>query len=250
MRVLLSNDDGYQSPGIGELADALSDLVDVVVVAPDRDCSGASHSLTLDRPLRVGQDHRGFHYVNGTPTDCVHLALTGLLEKEPDMVIGGINSSANLGDDVVYSGTVAVAMEGRLLGFPSLALSLAVNGHGQASRYDNAIKAVLPLLETFLSNMPLDPMVLNLNIPDLPPSKIKGYEITRLGQRHRAEPIQIMQDPKGHSVYWIGPAGAEQDAGPGTDFNAIRAGRISVTPLQFDLTAYNGIDALHDLLKP
>ncbi|MFQ5660487.1 MAG: 5'/3'-nucleotidase SurE [Gammaproteobacteria bacterium] len=235
MHFLLSNDDGYQAVGLKLLAQSLSELGEVTVVAPDMDRSGASNSLTLNAPLYARTAANGFIYVNGTPTDCVHLAITGLLDKEPDMVISGINAGANLGDDVLYSGTVAAAMEGRFLGRTALAISLA----GDApSHYNSAIRITVRLIETMLTR-PLQPdLLLNINIPDIPYDELGNLEVTRLGYRHRSEPAVKMIDPKGHPVYWVGPVGPGQDAGPGTDFYAINQGNISITPLQFDLTRH------------
>ncbi|GAB6067731.1 5'/3'-nucleotidase SurE [Methylothermus subterraneus] len=241
MHILLSNDDGYTAEGLIRLAKALQAKARVTVVAPDRDRSGASNSLTLDRPLRISRMENGFYRVDGTPTDCVHLAITGLLEEEPDMVLAGINHGANLGDDVLYSGTVAAATEGRFLGFPALALSLA----GEEPRhFDTAVAVALRLLEQMEKNpLPAD-TILNVNVPNRPLSEIRGFQSTRLGQRHKAEPVIKATDPRGRPVYWVGPAGPEQDAGPGTDFYAIRAGYVSVTPLQIDLTRYAALESL------
>ena len=235
MHFLLSNDDGYQSPGISALAEALDDLGRVTVVAPDRDCSGASNSLTLDSPLYVKQDERGFYYVNGTPSDCVHLAITGLLsDEEPNMVISGINSGANLGDDVLYSGTVAAAMEGRFLGCPAIAFSLV----GEKPVDYSASKLVVTEIVKSLIENPLDDALLNVNIPDVNYDEIKGFKVSRLGNRHKSEPVIKTLDPKGRNVYWVGPVGAEQDAGEGTDFHAIRSKYVSITPIQIDLTRH------------
>ena len=240
MHFLLSNDDGYQAPGLSALADSLADLGKVTVVAPDRDRSGASNSLTLDAPLYVNQDHRGYHYVNGTPTDCVHLAITGLLNEEPDMVISGINSGANLGDDVLYSGTVAAAMEGRYLGCPAIAFSLA----GESPfNYDASVSAANKIIRSLMEK-PLEDILLNINIPDIVYEQIKGFSVTRLGNRHKAEPAQEARDPRGRKVYWVGPVGAEQDAGEGTDFHAIRSDKVSITPLHIDLTRHQSIQTL------
>ncbi len=240
MHFLLSNDDGYQAPGLAALAEVLTDLGEVTVVAPDRDRSGASNSLTLDAPLHVKQDNRGFYYVNGTPTDCVHLAVTGLLDEEPDMVISGINSGANLGDDVIYSGTVAAAMEGRFLGCPAIALSLAsVN----PDDYSSAVVVAKKVIQSVM-NQSLDDVLLNVNIPDVEYEQIKGFSVTRLGNRHKSEPAQEAFDPKGRKVYWVGPVGAEQDAGEGTDFHAIRTNKISITPLQVDLTRHESLQTM------
>lgn len=241
MHFLLSNDDGYQARGLGCLAEALSDLGRVTVVAPDRDRSGASNSLTLDKPIRPQRAANGFIYVNGTPTDCVHLAITGLLDQEPDMVISGINSGANLGDDVLYSGTVAAAMEGRFLGCPAMAVSLL----GENPRhFDAAVQTVLILIRNIRERPLGDDILLNVNIPDRPFAEMSGFEVTRLGHRHKSEPAIRTRDPRGRDVYWVGPAGTEEDAGPGTDFNAVKQGRISITPLQVDLTRYNRLDSV------
>ncbi len=243
MRFLLSNDDGYQAPGIAALAAALSEFGRVTVVAPDRDRSGASNSLTLDAPLRVKQDGRGYHYVNGTPTDCVHLAVTGLLDEEPDMVISGVNAGANLGDDVLYSGTVAAAMEGRFLGVPAIAFSLAGE---QPDDYTAAVRVAGQIIKQVIERPLAKDLLLNINIPDVKYEQIKGYRISRLGNRHKSEPAAAAFDPKGRKVYWVGPAGAELDAGEGTDFHAIRNGCVSITPLQADLTRYSVLENLTD----
>lgn len=245
MRILLSNDDGYQADGLATLALSLSDLADLVIVAPDRNQSGASHSLTLTTPLRAGRTRDGMYFVNGTPTDCVHLAITGLLKEEPDMVIAGINHGANLGDDVLYSGTVAAAVEGRFLGLPAIAVSLV----GVDPRhFDTAGQAVRTLLKRLIDD-PLPPdTILNINVPDVPVDELKGFQSTRLGYRHKAEPVVTAQDPKGETVYWVGPAGSGQDAGPGTDFYAVEHGYVSVTPLQIDLTRYDAVERLADWL--
>ena len=240
MHFLLSNDDGYQAPGLSALDESLSDLGKVTVVAPDRDRSGASNSLTLDSPLYVNQDNRGFHYVNGTPTDCVHLAVTGLLDEEPDMVISGINSGANLGDDVIYSGTVAAAMEGRFLGCPAIAFSLA----GETPfDYKPSVLVAKKIIQSLMQQS-LDDVLLNVNIPDLEYDQIKGFAVTRLGNRHKSEPAHEAYDPRGRKVYWVGPVGAEQDAGDGTDFHAIRSDKVSITPLQIDLTRHQSLQTL------
>lgn len=241
MRFLLSNDDGYQAPGIVHLARALAGLGEVVVVAPDRDRSGASNSLTLEKPLRVQRSENGFIYCDGTPTDCVHLAITGLLEFEPDMVIGGINGGANLGDDVLYSGTVAVAIEGRFLGLPAMAISLV---GGNSAHYDTATRVAQLLVEQ-MSHRPLPAdTILNVNVPDRPWAELAGFEATRLGRRHKAEPVVPETDPRGRAIYWVGPPGPEEDAGPGTDFHAVRTGHVSITPLQVDLTHYRALDTV------
>ncbi len=246
MRILLSNDDGYQAPGLNCLAEALRETNEIHVVAPERDRSGASNSLTLDYPLRPRRADNGFVFVDGTPTDCVHLAVTGLLKEEPDIVISGINSGANLGDDVIYSGTVAAAMEGRFLGLPAIAVSLVM---AREAHFETAAAVVKALLE----RMPFNPRpadtILNINVPDLPLSSLKGIEVTRLGHRHKAEPVVRTLDPRGRPVYWVGPPGGEQDAGPGTDFHAVRCGLISVTPLQVDLTRHAALEMTASWVK-
>lgn len=239
MRILISNDDGYQAPGIRALAAALSRHGEITVVAPDRDRSGASNSLTLDSPIRATVLPDGVIRVEGTPTDCVHLAITGLLEQEPDIVVSGINAGANMGDDVIYSGTVAAATEGRFLGLPAIAVSLA--GH-QPRHYETAARVAAELLVRLCRDpLPAD-TILNVNVPDLPYEELSGFEATRLGHRHKAEPVIKAHDPRGRPIYWVGPAGAEQDAGPGTDFHAVRQGFVSITPIQVDLTRYEALD--------
>ncbi len=246
MRILVSNDDGYLAPGLARLAHALRAIADVEVVAPDRDRSGASNSLTLDRPLRARRGENGFLYVDGTPTDCVHLAITGLMEQEPDMVIAGINRGANLGDDVIYSGTVAAAVEGRFLGRSAIAVSLV--GH-DGKNFDTAAEMALRLVKQLeLDPLPAD-TILNVNVPDVPWSQLAGIEATRLGHRHKAEPVVRASDPHGRPVYWVGAPGAEADAGPGTDFHAIRRGCVAITPLQVDLTRYTALDQVTSWLK-
>ena len=233
MRILISNDDGYFSPGITALADALRAIGEVTVVAPERDRSGASNSLTLDRPLTVRRAANGFFFVNGTPTDCVHLAVTGLLDFLPDVVVSGVNLGANMGDDTVYSGTVAAATEGFLLGIPSLAVSLAGK---RGAHIATATGVAVSLLERLRGAPIRQPLLLNVNVPDVPQSELQGIEVTRLGKRHKAEPVVRTQTPRGETVYWVGAAGDAQDAGPGTDFHAVAAKRVSLTPLQIDLT--------------
>ena len=246
MRILLSNDDGYFAPGLTSLVEALSSIADTVVVAPERDRSGSSNSLTLDRPLSLHKSHNGFYYVNGTPTDCVHLAVTGMLDKLPDMVISGINYGANMGDDTVYSGTVAAATEGFLLGIPSLALSLA---NVSDENFSTAARVAADIVKRFKQNKFLEPMLLNINVPDIPYEHLQGIEVTRLGRRHKAEAVVKSQSPRGEIVYWVGAAGAVQDASEDTDFHAIQLNRVSVTPLQIDLTQYGQIDTVKQWLK-
>ena len=242
MKILVSNDDGVHADGIRVLSAALSALADVVVVAPDRNHSGASHSLTLENPLRVeAMAHNGFMAVKGTPTDCVHLAVNELLKPLPDMVVSGINHGANLGDDVIYSGTVAAATEGRHLGLPAMAVSLVGSEH-----FASAAHYACRLVQGLMRNpLPAD-QILNVNVPDLPLAEIKGIRVTRLGCRHPAEAVIVEQDPRGRPIYWIGPPGATQDAGEGTDFAAIEAGFVSITPLQVDMTAYRYLDGLQE----
>jgi 5'-nucleotidase len=246
MRILLSNDDGYFAPGLAVLAATLASKGhEITVVAPERDRSGASNSLTLDRPLMVRTTPGGFHYVNGTPTDCVHLAVTGLLPALPDMVISGINLGANMGDDTVYSGTVAAATEGFLLGIPSVAVSLA---NIQDEHFQTAADFVADLAERFATRPFPEHVLLNVNVPDLPADRIQGVEVTRLGRRHKAQDTVKTVNPRNQTMYWVGAAGAAQDAGPGTDFNAVAQGRISITPLQLDLTRYNQMGVVEDWL--
>jgi 5'-nucleotidase len=242
MRVLVSNDDGVDAPGIRILAAGLRAAGhEVLLVAPDRDRSGASNSLTLDMPVRVVQQDASTWRVYGTPTDCVHVAITGMLEIEPDTVVSGINNSANLGDDVIYSGTVAAAMEGRFLGLPAVAVSLASVDH-VGHHFETAARAAAEIIARLKTDpLPSDTM-LNVNVPDLPWDEIAGFEVTRLGNRHRAEPCIPQRDPRGRQWWWIGAAGPEQDAGPGTDFNAVRRGFISITPIQVDLTRYQALE--------
>jgi 5'-nucleotidase len=237
VKILVSNDDGYRAAGLHTLAAALREFGDVTVVAPDRNRSGAGHSLTLDVPLRVTQMDDRLYYVTGTPTDCVHLAISGLFDFEHDMVVSGINDGSNLGDDVLYSGTVAAAIEGRFLGLPAIAVSLCTGVHS-GQHFDTAARVARELVARLLSQ-PVDPaMIFNVNVPDRPYEDLRGMRATRLGFRHRAESVVKSQDPKGRPVYWVGPAGPQQDAGPGTDFHAVSEGYVSVTPLQLDLTRH------------
>ncbi len=233
MRILISNDDGYFAPGIAALAQALAALGTVTVVAPERDRSGASNSLTLDRPLAVRTAASGFRFVNGTPTDCVHLAVTGLLDQLPDIVVSGINHGANMGDDTIYSGTVAAATEGYLLGIPSIAFSLASRS---GNHFDTAARVAHDLVMRFRDNPQSVPILLNVNIPDIPFAELAGTEVTRLGKRHKAEPVVRALNPRNETVFWVGPAGEAADAGEGTDFHAVASHHVSITPLQMDLT--------------
>ncbi len=233
MRILVSNDDGYFAPGIAALAEALATVGEVTVVAPERDRSGASNSLTLDRPLSLRKAANGFHFVNGTPTDCVHLAVTGMLDYLPDMVVSGVNHGANMGDDTIYSGTVAAATEGFLLGVPSIAVSLVSKA---ATDFSAAAQVAKELAERFLRSPFKRPVLLNVNVPDVPYMQLRGMRVTRLGKRHKAEPVIKSLTPRNETVYWVGAAGGAADAGEGTDFNAVANGYVSVTPLQIDLT--------------
>jgi 5'-nucleotidase len=244
MRILVSNDDGYFSPGIALLAQRLGALGEITVVAPERDRSGASNSLTLDRPLTVRRATSGFLYVNGTPTDCVHLALTGLMQPPPDVVVSGINFGANMGDDTIYSGTVAAATEGFLFGLPSLAVSLASK---EGRHFETAAAIAVQMVERFGRAPIRQPVLLNVNVPDLAMEELGALEVTRLGRRHKSEPVVKMQTPRGEA-FWIGAAGEAQDAGPGTDFHAVAAGRVSVTPLQIDLTLHQQLPMLREWL--
>ena len=223
------------------LATHLSRIADVVVVAPERDRSGASNSLTLDRPLKLRRAANGFYYVNGTPTDCVHLAVTGMLDHQPDMVVSGINAGANMGDDTIYSGTVAAATEGYLLGIPAIALSLVGK---ELRHYETAAQVAVELVQRFSRQRHRLPWLLNVNVPDLPHDELKGTVVTRLGKRHKAEPVIKALNPHGETVYWVGAAGKAQDAGEGTDFHALASQQVSITPLQIDLTQYSQLDAV------
>jgi len=233
MRILLSNDDGYFAPGLAQLETSLAGLGDITVVAPERNRSGASNSLTLDRPLYLRRAPNGYMYVTGTPTDCVHLAVTGVLDHQPDMVVSGINLGANMGDDTIYSGTVAAATEGYLLGVPSIAISL---GSFEGKHFATAGRVARELVQRFSKTPFAVPILLNVNVPDLPYEDLRGIQITRLGRRHKAEPAVKLVSPRGETMYWIGAAGPAADAGEGTDFHAVEQGWVSVTPLQIDLT--------------
>jgi 5'-nucleotidase len=245
MRILISNDDGYFSPGITLLAERLAGLGEVTVVAPERDRSGASNSLTLDRPLTVRRAPNGFYFVNGTPTDCVHLAVTGVLDFLPDMVVSGINLGANMGDDTIYSGTVAAATEGYLLGIPSMAVSLASK---TGRHFETAAAVAVAMIERFRRSPVRQPVLLNINVPSVPQAELAGTQVTRLGKRHKAEPVVRIDTPRGEQAFWIGPAGSAQDAGPGTDFHAIAHHSVSVTPLQVDLTFHGQLEMVTDWL--
>ncbi len=246
MQILLSNDDGYFAPGIVLLAEALARLGEVTVVAPERDRSGSSNSLTLDRPLTVRQAQSRTYFVNGTPTDCVHLAVTGLLKELPDIVISGINHGANMGDDTIYSGTVAAATEGFLLGIPSIAISLVAEG---GNHFSTAGRVAVELVNRFKERAFGQSVLLNVNVPDVEYGKLRGFHVTRLGRRHKAEPVVKSVTPRGETVYWIGAAGSAQDAGEGTDFHAVANNCVSITPLQVDLTRYAQMEPVATWLK-
>jgi 5'-nucleotidase len=241
MQILLSNDDGVFARGINILAEALQEIADIYIVAPDRNRSGASNSLTLNAPLHIRKIADKIVSIEGTPTDCVHLAITGLLETIPDMVISGINEGANLGDDTLYSGTVAAAIEGRFLGLPAIAISLV---GANCQHYETAAKVAKRLVIHSITDKLPAYTILNVNVPDVPFDELRGWEVTRLGRRHKSEPTIATQDPRGNPVYWVGPPGPEEDAGPGTDFYAVHHQKVSVTPLQIDLTHYAAFDVL------
>ena len=246
MKFLLSNDDGYFSPGLKALEEVVRDFGTTMVVAPERDRSGASNSLTLDRPMYLRQAANGFHYVNGTPTDCIHLAITGqICPFRPDLILSGINHGANMGDDTLYSGTVAAAMEGFLLGVPSIAFSLV----GRAGRYfETAAHVAADLVMRWKKNPLPVPMLLNVNVPDIPYTQLRGIRVTRLGRRHRDQGVMKLKSPRGETLYWIGPSGSALDAGEGTDFEAIAADYVSITPLQIDLTGHTEASSLSSWL--
>jgi len=246
VKILVSNDDGYMARGIRALADALSDIAEVIVMAPDRNHSGASNSLTLHAPLRVSKVEDNRFFVMGTPSDCVHLALSGYLQDDPDIVVSGVNHGANLGDDVIYSGTVAAAMEGRFLGLPAIAVSL-VGRHGK--HFETAARVARDLVVRLQKNPLPGDVILNVNVPDRCFEDLAGIEVTRLGFRHRSEPLIRSKDPRGRTIYWIGPAGPGQDAGPGTDFDAVERGAVAVTPLKVDLTRHESLAKLKDWLE-
>lgn len=240
MKLLLSNDDGVYAEGLDRLSESLRSIAEVVVFAPDRNRSGASNSLTLTKPLQVKNIADNVFSVEGTPTDCVHLALTGLLDEMPDMVVSGINDGPNMGDDVWYSGTVAAAMEGRFLGYSAMAMSLAGSEH-----FATAAVVAKNLVDLLVQSPLPSNTILNVNVPDVPLMQLEGYEITRLGTRHPAEPTIKIKDPRGKTMYWVGPAGPEEDAGPGTDFHAVNNNKVSITPLKIDITQHELFDSLN-----
>jgi len=241
MHILVSNDDGYLAPGLRALAEAMHPFGEVTVIAPEQNCSGASNSLTLTRPLSVRRAENGYLFVNGTPTDCVHIALTGLLERRPDLVVSGINDGQNMGDDTIYSGTVAAAMEGYLFGVPAIAFSMVQKS---VEHLDSAARVCASIVARLNSNVLPRPFLLNVNIPDLPYSQLRGLACTRLGKRHPSEPVVQALSPRGDTIYWVGAAGEAADASPGTDFHATANGQVSITPLQIDLTHTGQIEAV------
>ena len=246
MKILLSNDDGYFAPGLNILAEHLAKIADITVVAPERNRSGASNSLTLDRPLSVKKASNGFFYVNGTPTDCVHIALTGLMDEMPDMVISGINDGANMGDDTIYSGTVAAAMEGYLLDIPSIAVSMSQHN---ATHFETAARVAVEMVQHYQNTGFASPTLLNINVPDVPYQQLKGRIVTRLGKRHKAEPVIQLKTPRNETVYWVGAAGKPNDGGEGTDFYAVSHNMVSISPIQVDLTKHTQMDELKHWLQ-
>lgn len=246
MKILISNDDGYFAPGLNILAEHIAKIADITVVAPERNRSGASNSLTLDRPLSVKTAANGFFYVNGTPTDCVHIALTGLMDTMPDMVISGINDGANMGDDTIYSGTVAAATEGYLLGIPSMAISMSQHN---STYFESAAKVAVELIKNFQRNGFKTPTLLNVNVPDIPYEALKGRVVTRLGKRHKAEPVIQLTTPRNEIMYWVGPAGQPNDGGEGTDFYAVANHQVSISPIQVDLTRHGQLAEIKDWLS-
>ncbi|HBA09832.1 MAG: 5'/3'-nucleotidase SurE [Methylotenera sp.] len=246
MKILLSNDDGYFAPGLNILAEHIAKIADITVVAPERNRSGASNSLTLDRPLSVKKASNGFFYVNGTPTDCVHIALTGLMDTMPDMVISGINDGANMGDDTIYSGTVAAAMEGYLLGIPSIAVSMSQHN---STHFETAARVAVELIQHYQKTGFSSPTLLNVNVPDIPYEALQGRTVTRLGKRHKAEPVVQLKTPRNETVYWVGAAGQPNDGGLGTDFHAIANQQVSISPIQVDLTCHAQLNDIKQWLS-
>lgn len=246
MKILLSNDDGYFAPGLNILAEHIAAIADITVVAPERNRSGASNSLTLDRPLSVKKAGNGFFYVNGTPTDCVHIALTGLMDTMPDMVISGINDGANMGDDTIYSGTVAAAMEGYLLGIPSIAVSMSQHN---STHFETAARIAVELVKQYQKTQFKSATLLNVNVPDIPYDALQGRVVTRLGKRHKAEPVVQLKTPRNETMYWVGAAGLPNDGGEGTDFYAIANNQVSMSPIQVDLTNHMQLNDINDWLN-
>lgn len=246
MKILISNDDGYFAPGLNILVSHIEKIADVTVVAPERNRSGSSNSLTLDRPLSVKKASNGFFYVNGTPTDCVHIALTGLMDTMPDMVISGINDGANMGDDTIYSGTVAAATEGFLLGIPSIAISMAQHN---PTHFETAARVAVELIEHHIKYGFASATLLNVNVPDIAYEELAGRTVTRLGKRHKAEPVVKLKTPRNETVYWVGAAGMPNDGGEGTDFYAIAHKQVSISPIQVDLTKHSQLAELQTWLN-
>ena len=247
MRILVSNDDGYRAPGIEELVQALQGLGHLTVVAPETNCSGASNSLTLNRPLSVRQAANRYYYVNGTPSDCVHVALTGLLDFRPDLVVSGINNGANMGEDTLYSGTIAAATEGFLFGVPAIAFSLVEKGW---NHLETAVQVARSIVQHHISHPPDGATLLNVNIPAVAQQGLSGFRVTRLGKRHPSEPVVKSTTPYGDPVYWIGPVGGVSDAAPDTDFGAIEENAVSITPLRFDFTHYEQLQPIRSWAAP
>lgn len=247
MRILVSNDDGYSAPGIEALVQALQGLGHLTVVAPETNCSGASNSLTLNRPLSVRQAANGYYYVNGTPSDCVHVALTGLLDFRPDLVVSGINNGANMGEDTLYSGTIAAATEGFLFGVPAIAFSLVEKGW---NHLETAVQVARSIVQHHISHPPAGTTLLNVNIPAVAQQGLSGFRVTRLGKRHPSEPVVKSTTPYGDPVYWIGPVGGVSDAAPDTDFGAIEENAVSITPLRFDFTHYEQLQPIRSWAAP
>jgi 5'-nucleotidase len=247
MRILIANDDGYLAPGIAALVQACQGLGEIDVIAPEQNASGTSNALSLTRPLTVyearGEPVQGFRFINGTPSDSVHVALTGLLPNRPDLVLSGINQGANMGDDTLYSGTVAAAMEGYLFGIPAIAFSQAEKGWAHLDAAARVARRIVEsVLESVAQRPPTQrPWLLNVNIPNRPDAEQLPWAVTRLGRRHASEPVIRQISPRGETVYWIGPAGDAREAGEGTDFHAVANGQVSITPLQVDLTDHAGL---------
>tara|TARA_Y100001935_G_C17311796_1_gene517253 strand:- start:27426 stop:28172 length:747 start_codon:yes stop_codon:yes gene_type:complete len=247
MQILLSNDDGFLAHGLNQLNKVLADIAKIIVIAPDRDRSGASNSLTLEKPIRADEIREAFYRVNGTPADCIHLAITGLLKNEPDMVISGINSGPNMGDDVIYSGTVGAAIEGRFLAYPAIAISMSSN---DPKYYETGAQVAFDLVSKLqISNPFQKQVILNINVPDLPYNEIKGFSVTRLGCRQKPNPAIRHKDPRGHDIFWVGSAGNKIDSSQDTDFFAVENGFVSITPLKIDLTNYGMIEPLREWLS-
>lgn len=249
MRILIANDDGYLAPGLAALVEAMQGLGEIDVIAPEQNASGTSNALTLNRPLTVFRAGNGAQVVSGTPSDCVHVALTGLLPQRPDLVLSGINNGANMGDDTLYSGTVAAAMEGFLFGVPAIAFSLVAKGW---AHLDAAAATARAIVQQVLRERPLgagtEPWLLNVNIPNRSDAATRPRVVTRLGRRHPSEPVQQQQNPRGDTIYWIGPAGDVREAGEGTDFHATAGGCVSITPLQVDLTHHTALERWREQL--